>query len=435
MILLQQAQSHVKSRFYLSPLTGTHNMTKLFIEDLDLAGKRVLIRVDFNVPVKNGVVESDKRIRAALPTIKSALDKGASVVLMSHLGRPNGTKNTKYTLAPVAKRLEELLGRPVTFLNDCVGAEVEAACAKLEAGKVVLLENVRFYLEEEGKAKDAEGNSIKADKAKVEEFRASLSRLGDVFINDAFGTAHRAHSSMVGVNLPRAAGYLLKKELDFLGEAVNKPVRPLVAIIGGSKISGKIDVIEALLPKVDKLLIGGGMAFTFLKAQGKEIGRSLCENDKVELARSLMAKAGDKLVLPTDTMVTKKLDFDARTLDGLVEVSCDAIPADQEGVDIGSKSAAEYAEIVRNAKTVLWNGPMGVFEIDASAVGTYAVANALVEATAKGAITIVGGGDSVAAVEKAGLEDKVSHVSTGGGASLEFLEGKALPGVDALSDK
>ena len=410
-------------------------MTKLFIEDLELAGKRALIRVDFNVPVKNGVVESDKRIRAALPTIKYALDKGASVVLMSHLGRPNGQKNTKYTLAPVAKRLEELLGRPVQFLSDCVGPEVEAVCGSLKAGQVVLLENVRFYLEEEGKAKDAEGNSIKADKAKVEEFRAALTRLGDVFINDAFGTAHRAHSSMVGVNLPRACGYLLKKELDFLGEAVNKPVRPLVAIIGGSKISGKIDVIEALLPKVDKLLIGGGMAFTFLKAQGLEIGRSLCEADKIDLAKSLMAKAGDKLVLPIDTMVTKHLDFGARTLDGLVEVASTAIPADQEGVDIGSKSAALYAEIIRGAKTVLWNGPMGVFEIDASAVGTYAVANALVEATAKGAITIVGGGDSVAAVEKAGLEDKVSHVSTGGGASLEFLEGKALPGVEALSEK
>jgi len=410
-------------------------MTKLFIEDLELAGKRALIRVDFNVPVKNGVVESDKRIRAALPTIKYALDKGASVVLMSHLGRPNGQKNTKYTLAPVAKRLEELLGRPVQFLSDCVGPDVEAACGSLKAGQVVLLENVRFYIEEEGKAKDADGNSIKADKAKVEEFRAALTRLGDVFINDAFGTAHRAHSSMVGVNLPRAAGYLLKKELDFLGEAVNKPVRPLVAIIGGSKISGKIDVIEALLPKVDKLLIGGGMAFTFLKAQGLEIGRSLCEADKIDLAKSLMAKAGDKLVLPIDTMITKKLDFDARTLDGLVAVDSTAIPADQEGVDIGPKSAAMYADIVRNAKTVLWNGPMGVFEIDASAVGTYAVANALVEATAKGAITIVGGGDSVAAVEKAGLESKVSHVSTGGGASLEFLEGKALPGVEALSEK
>jgi len=410
-------------------------MTKLFIEDLELAGKRALIRVDFNVPVKNGVVESDKRIRAALPTIKYALDKGAAVVLMSHLGRPNGQKNAKYTLAPVAKRLEELLGRPVQFLSDCVGPEVEAVCGSLKAGQVVLLENVRFYLEEEGKAKDADGNSIKADKAKVEEFRAALTRLGDVFINDAFGTAHRAHSSMVGVNLPRASGYLLKKELDFLGEAVNKPVRPLVAIIGGSKISGKIDVIEALLPKVDKLLIGGGMAFTFLKAQGLEIGRSLCEADKIDLAKSLMAKAGDKLVLPIDTMITKKLDFDARTLDGLVAVDSKAIPVDQEGVDIGPKSAALYADIVRNAKTVLWNGPMGVFEIDASAVGTYAVANALVEATAKGAITVVGGGDSVAAVEKAGLEDKVSHVSTGGGASLEFLEGKALPGVEALSEK
>ncbi|WP_172203742.1 MULTISPECIES: phosphoglycerate kinase [unclassified Niveibacterium] len=410
-------------------------MTKLFIEDLDLAGKRALIRVDFNVPIKNGVVESDKRIRAALPTIRYALEKGASVVLMSHLGRPNGAKVAKYSIEPVAGRLQELLGKPVKFVNDCVGPEVEAVVNAMKPGDVTLVENVRFYLEEEGKAKDAAGNSVKATPEAVAAFRAALSRLGDVFINDAFGTAHRAHSSMVGVNLPRASGYLLKKELDFLGEAVNKPVRPLVAIIGGSKISGKIDVIEALLPKVDKLLIGGGMAFTFFKAQGLEVGKSLCENDKVELAKALIAKAGDKLELPIDTMITKKLDFDARTLDGLVEVDSTAIPADQEGVDIGSKTAARYAEIIRGAKTVLWNGPMGVFEIDASAKGTYAVAHALVEATAGGAITIVGGGDSVAAVEKAGLEDKVSHVSTGGGASLEFLEGKALPGVDALSDK
>ncbi|WP_047392440.1 phosphoglycerate kinase [Chitinibacter sp. ZOR0017] len=410
-------------------------MAKLFIEDLDLAGKRVLMRVDFNVPVKNGVVESDKRIRAALPTIRYALDQGASVVLMSHLGRPNGQKVEKYSLAPVAKRLEELLGKPVQFLADCVGPEVEAACATLAAGSVVLLENVRFHIAEEGKAKDADGNSVKAEPAQVAAFRASLSKLGDVFINDAFGTAHRAHSSMVGVELPRAAGYLLKKELDFLGEAVNNPVRPLVAIIGGSKISGKIDVIQALLPKVDKLIIGGGMAFTFLKAQGLEIGKSLCENDKVDLARDLMAQAGDKLVLPSDTMVTRALNFDARTLDGLVEVQSTAIPADQEGVDIGSATRAAYADIIKSAKTVLWNGPMGVFEIDASAAGTFAVAHALVDATANGAITVVGGGDSVAAVEKAGLEDKVSHVSTGGGASLEFLEGKALPGVEALSEK
>ncbi|MFT3736947.1 MAG: phosphoglycerate kinase [Rhodocyclaceae bacterium] len=410
-------------------------MTKLFIEDLQLAGKRVLMRVDFNVPVKNGVVESDKRIRAALPTIQYALAQGASVVLMSHLGRPDGKANPKYTLAPVAERLQALLGKPVKFLPACIGPEVEAVTGKLAAGEVVLLENVRFHIEEEGKVKDKEGNVTKATPEAIEAFRDALSRHGDVFVNDAFGTAHRAHSSVVGIKLQRASGYLLKKELDFLGEAVNKPVRPLVAIIGGSKISGKIDVVEALLPKVDKLLIGGGMAFTFFAAKGLEVGKSLCERDKIELAKALMAKAGDKLELPIDTMVTKKLDFDARTLDGLVEVAATAIPADQEGVDIGSKTAARYADIVRSAKTVLWNGPMGVFEIDDSAKGTYAVAHALVDATASGAVTVVGGGDSVAAVEKAGLEDKVSHVSTGGGASLEFLEGKALPGVEALSDK
>lgn len=410
-------------------------MTKCFIEDLDLAGKRALIRVDFNVPVKNGVVESDKRIRAALPTIRYALAQGASVILMSHMGRPNGQVVAKYSLAPVVARLAELLGQPVQFASDCVGEAVEQQAAALKAGEVLLLENVRFHIEEEGKAKGADGSTIKADPAAVVAFSAGLSRLADVFINDAFGAAHRAHTSVVGVNLPRAAGYLMEKELAFLGEAVNRPVRPLVAIIGGSKISGKIDVVEALLPKVDKLIIGGGMAFTFLKAKGFEIGQSICENDRLELARSLMAKAGDKLVLPTDTMVTRSLDFDARTLDGLTEVRADAIPADQEGVDIGTATRAHYAEIIRGAKTVLWNGPMGVFEIDASAVGTFAVADALVAATANGAITIVGGGDSVAAIEKAGLEDKVSHVSTGGGASLEFLEGKALPGVEALDEK
>ena len=414
-------------------------MAKLFIEDLDLKGKRALIRVDFNVPVKNGVVESDKRIKAALPTIKYALEKGAAVILMSHLGRPNGKVNEKYTLAPVAKRLEELLGKKVVFLNDCVGAEVEAKTAAAKAGDVILLENLRFHLEEEGKAKiknaDGTEEKISASKEDIAKFAASLTKHGDVFINDAFGTAHRAHASMVGVNLKRAAGYLLKKELDFLGEAVQKPVRPFVAIIGGAKISGKIDVVEALLPKVDKLIIGGGMPCTFHKAQGLEIGNSLCEDDKLDMAKALLAKAGDKILLPVDYLVTSKLDFENRAIADQAFCDFDKIPVGKCAGDIGPKSIEMFSEIVRNAKTVVWNGPMGVFEIDATAKGTFAVANALVEATEKGATTIIGGGDSVAAIEKAGLEEKVSHVSTGGGASLEFLEGKELPGVVALSDK
>jgi len=410
-------------------------MAKLFIEDLDLKGKRALIRVDFNVPIKDGVVESDKRIRAALPTIKYALDKGASVILMSHLGRPNGEVNAKYTLAPVAKKLEELLGKKVEFLNDCVGAEVEAKTAAAKPGDVILLENLRFHIEEEGSKKDANKNKIKADKADIEKFCASLSKLGDVFINDAFGTAHRAHASMVGVNLKRACGYLLKKELDFLGEAVNNPVRPFVAIIGGAKISGKIDVVNALLPKVDELIIGGGMVYTFRKAQGYEIGNSLCEDDKLELAKELMEKANGKIRLSIDFLIADNFNYDARTLGNTKFVDYDKIPAGWEGCDIGPKTIEKFVNVVKKAKTVVWNGPMGVFEIDESAKGTFAIAEALAEATAKGATTIIGGGDSVSAIEKAGLEDKVSHVSTGGGASLEFLEGKELPGVVALSDK
>jgi phosphoglycerate kinase len=410
-------------------------MSKLFIEDLDLAGKRALIRVDFNVPVKNGVVESDKRIKAALPTIKYALDKGAAVILMSHLGRPDGKVNPKYTLAPVAKKLEELLGKSVKFIDDCVGAKAEAATKAAKPGDVILLENLRFHIEEEGKVKNADGTKTVASKEDVAKFCDSLSKHGDVFINDAFGTAHRAHSSMVGVNLKRASGYLLRKELKFLGEAVERPNRPFVAIIGGAKISGKIDVINSLLPKVDRLIIGGGMAYTFFKAQGYEIGHSLCENDKVDLAKDLLAKAGDKIVLPLDTLATSKLDFDGRTIADQFIYDFDKIPADKEGCDIGPKTLELFVDIVKSAKTVIWNGPMGVFEIAATAKGTFGVADALAHATANGAITIIGGGDSVSAIEKAGLENKVSHVSTGGGASLEFLEGKELPGVVALSDK
>ncbi len=410
-------------------------MAKLFIEDLQLSGKRVLMRVDFNVPLKDGVVEDDKRIRAAVPSIKYALDKGASVVLMSHLGRPDGQKIAKYSLKPVAVALEKILGRPIKFLDDCVGPAVEATCASLKAGEVVLLENLRFHIEEEGKIKNKDGTSVKADPANVEAFRASLTKLGDVFVNDAFGTAHRAHSSMVGVNLQRASGYLLKKELDFLGDAVKTPKKPFVAIIGGAKISGKIDVISALLPLVDKLIIGGGMAFTFHKARGYEIGISLCEDDKVPLAKELLAKAGDKIVLPDDCVVTPTVDFGARTIGATKIVKVTEIPVDEEGCDIGPITIEKFKGILKTAKTVLWNGPMGIFEIEETAKGTSAIANMLAEITATGAVTIIGGGDSASAIAKAGLEEKVTHVSTGGGASLEFLEGKELPGVVALTDK
>ncbi len=411
-------------------------MAKLFIEDLDLKDKRVIMRVDFNVPVKDGKVENDKRLRASLPSIQHVLDKGASLVLMSHLGRPDGKRVEKHSLKPVAAKLQELLGKPVQFLTDCVGPEVEKACAALKPGQVALLENLRFHIEEEGKVKLEDGTSVKADAEAVKAFRASLTKLGDVYVNDAFGTAHRAHSSMTGVNLPqRAAGYLMKKELDFLGDAVNTPRRPFVAIIGGAKISGKIDVIEALLPKVDRLIIGGGMAFTFFKAQGRGIGGSLLEADRVEMAKALLAKAGDKLVLPVDTIVTDVFDFDARKVGTLKSVDSDKIGANEIGVDIGEKTRARFIEILKGAKTVVWNGPMGVFEIADTAKGTLAIARALAEATAAGAITVVGGGDSVAAIEKNNLADKVTHVSTGGGASLEFLEGKELPGVVYLTDK
>jgi phosphoglycerate kinase len=411
-------------------------MAKLFIEDLALAGKRVVMRVDFNVPVKDGKVENDKRLRASLPSIQYVLAKGASLVLMSHLGRPDGKRVEKHSLRPVAAKLQELLGKPVTFLDDCVGPAVETACAALKPGDVVLLENLRFHIEEEGKVKLEDGTSVKAEPEAVKAFRASLSKLGDIYVNDAFGTAHRAHSSITGVDLPqRAAGYLMKKELDFLGDAVNVPKRPFVAIIGGAKISGKIDVIEALLPKVDTLIIGGGMAYTFYKAQGKEIGKSLLEADRVEMAKALLEKGKGKIVLPSDTVVTDTFDFDGRKVGALKTVAWDAIGPSDIGVDIGEASRARFSEIVKGAKTVVWNGPMGVFEIADTAKGTLVVAQALAEATAGGAITVVGGGDSVAAVEKNGLADKVTHVSTGGGASLEFLEGKDLPGVTYLSEK
>jgi phosphoglycerate kinase len=396
---------------------------KLFVEDLDVSGKRVIVRVDFNVPLKDGKVESDKRLKESLPTIKYLRDKGAKVILMSHLGRPDGKRVADMSLRPVADVLSSLLGTPVGFAEDCVGAPAEQAVAALAPGGVLLLENLRFHAEEE-----------ENDAA----FAKQLAALADVYVNDAFGTAHRAHASTEGITkfVSRAAsGYLMKKELDFLGQALGDPKRPFVAVIGGSKVSGKIDVIKNLLPRVDKLLIGGGMTYTFLKAQGLEVGKSIVENDKLELARSLMAEAGEKLQLGTDFVVTDKLDFKARTVGALKTVAKNAIPADWEAVDAGPETVAAFTKVLVSAKTIVWNGPVGVFEIDATAKGTIGVAEALAKATAAGATTIIGGGDSASAVKKAGVASKVSHVSTGGGASLEFLEGKVLPGVAALTDK
>lgn len=398
-------------------------MAKLFIEDLQVQGKRVIMRVDFNVPLKDGQVDNDKRLRESLPSIHFLAGKGAKTILMSHLGRPKGVTES-LRMAPVAKALSGLLGQTVKTVGDCVGPEVEAAVAALKEGEILLLENLRFHAEEEGN-----------DPA----FAQKLAKLADIYVNDAFGTAHRAHGSTEGITKylkVNAAGYLMKKELDFLGGALDQPKRPFVSIIGGSKISGKIDVIEALLPKVDKLLIGGGMAYTFLKSQGEEIGKSLCEKDKIDLAGDLLKRAAGKIQLPVDFKVTTSLDFKALKLGSpLKTVKRGALPADMESVDVGPETVALYASIIKGAKTVVWNGPMGVFEIEESAVGTFGVAQALADATKTGTITIIGGGDSASAIEKANLEAAVSHVSTGGGASLEFLEGKTLPGVAALTNK
>lgn len=398
-------------------------MAKMTVNDLKVKGKRVLMRVDFNVPLQDGKVANDKRIRAALPTIRHIVENGGRLVLMSHLGRPKGERNPAMSLAPCVPVLSELLGKPVAFAEDCVGEAVEAAVAALADGEVLLLENLRYH-------EDETRNNF--------DFAARLARLGDVYVNDAFGTAHRAHASTEGVTHyldTCAAGYLMMKELDYLGRVLESPEKPFVAVLGGAKISGKIDVIANLLPRVDKVIIGGGMAFTFYKAKGLEIGASLLEAERLDLARELLASAGDKLVLPPDCVVAETVDFKARTVGTLRTVDADAIPAGWLGLDIGPKSLAAFREILAPARTVVWNGPMGVFEIPQTAEGTYAVARILADATAGGAVTVIGGGDSASAVAKAGVEDKVSHVSTGGGASLEFLEGKVLPGVAALTNK
>jgi phosphoglycerate kinase len=398
-------------------------MKKLSIDKLDLKGKRVLVRVDFNVPLdENQNITDDIRIKSSLPTIKKIINDGGKAILMSHLGRPKGKPNPKYSLKPAAERLGELLRKEVKFAPDCIGDEVEKTVSQLSAGDVLLLENLRFHEEEEK-------NDL--------EFAKKLAKLGDVYVNDAFGSAHRAHASTEGVTKfikQSAAGYLMQKELDYLGSAISDPVRPYCAILGGAKISGKIDVIQNLLGKVDTLIIGGGMAYTFFKAQGKEIGQSLLEAEKIDLAKVVLAKIKDtkvKFLLPVDVVAAAEFKNDSPS----EAVSVDKIPADKMGLDIGPETIKLFKDELAKAKTIVWNGPMGVFEMDNFAKGTNAIASALVDATSKGAITIIGGGDSAAAVAKAGLEDKVSHVSTGGGASLEFLEGKVLPGVAALSEE
>ncbi len=389
-------------------------MSKLSIRDLDLNGKRLFMRVDFNVPLASGGQEitSDKRIRAALPSIRYALEQGAGVILASHLGRPKGKPNPEMSLKPVARRLEELLGRPVKMAPDCVGPEVEAM--KPQPGEVVLLENLRFHPEEE-----------KNDP----EFSKKLASLCDVYVNDAFGTAHRAHASTVGMiaYVPQAAaGLLMEKELEYLGMATQNPPRPCVAVLGGAKVSDKIEVISNLSKVVDKLLIGGAMAYTFLKAQGKPVGKSLVEDDKVDLARELMDKLGGKLVLPSDHVVVSEIR------EGAEHETVTEIPEGQNGVDIGERTVAAYSEVIRGARTVIWNGPMGVFEKKPFDRGTVALATAVAES---GATSVVGGGDSEKAIKSAGVAEKISHISTGGGASLEFLSGLELPGVAALTDK
>ncbi|THH31364.1 hypothetical protein EUX98_g2827 [Antrodiella citrinella] len=422
----------------LSLVVNMSLSSKLAITDLDLKGKRVLIRVDFNVPMADGKVTNPARIVAALPTVQYALDHGASkVILMSHLGRPDGKVVAKYSLEPVSKEVEKHLGKPVIFTKDSVGPEVEEAISSAPEGSVILLENLRFHLEEEGSTKDKEGNKIKADPAKVTQFREGLTRLGDVYVNDAFGTAHRAHSSMVGVKLPqRASGLLMKKELEYFAKALEHPERPFLAILGGAKVSDKIQLIENMLDKVDSLIICGGMAFTFKKVLDKfEIGQSLFDAAGAEKVQGLIQKAkskGVKIVFPVDWITADKFAKDAAT--GTADES-EGIPASWMGLDSGPKSCALFRTTVLEAKTILWNGPPGVFEFPAFATGSKSLLDATIEAAANGATVIIGGGDTATVVAQHGAEDKLSHVSTGGGASLELLEGKTLPGVAELSEK
>lgn len=402
-----------------APLEIKDTFNKLTIEDLDIKGKRLFIRADFNVPLDdNLMITDDSRIRATLPTINYALDEGAKVILASHLGRPKGKVNPKYSLAPVAKRLQRLLNKDVLFLDDCVGPQVENAVAKMKEGDVILLENLRFHPEEE-----------KND----ENFAKALANLCDYFINDAFGAAHRAHASTAGIAkyVTSAAGFLLKKEIEYLKGVVNNPIRPFVAILGGAKVSGKIGVLENLADKVDKVIVGGGMAYTFIKAKGYEVGDSLVEDDMLDLARRIMDKLKKnnvKFYLPVDSVIAETIDQCAETK----IVPNQELPKGWKALDIGPASVKLFTEAISNAKTIIWNGPMGVFEIDSFSRGTMAIARAVADAYA---LTIVGGGDTDFAVHKAGVSDSISFISTGGGASLELLEGKELPGIASLTDK
>jgi len=395
-------------------------LSKLTVDRVELAGKRVFLRVDFNVPLEDGRVAEDTRIRAALPTIELCLKAGAAVLLASHLGRPRGTPDPHYSLRPVAIKLEELLGRPVPLLPDCVGPEVEAAAAALKPGEVVLLENLRFHAEEE---------------ANDPGFARRLASLADVYVNDAFAAAHRAHASTEGIARilhPAAAGLLMARELEALGRIFESPERPFMAILGGAKVSDKLGLVEHLLARVDAVLIGGGMAYTFLKAQGEPIGKSLVEEDKLDLARQLLHEAKSrriKFLLPVDHVVSDKMDASAT----VQTVASGHIPASLMALDIGPKTIELFTEAISHARTIMWNGPMGVFEVAVFAKGTFKIAHAVADNA--GATSIVGGGDSVSAVHAAGVADKITHISTGGGASLEFLEGKKLPGVEALTDK
>lgn len=398
-------------------------MPKLTIDDIALKGKRVLVRVDFNVPIdENGYITDDLRIRESLPTIRKIIKSGGKAILMSHLGRPKGKRKPEFSMLPTALRLSEYLKMEIKTAPDCIGEETKKMAMDLKDGEILVLENLRFHNEEEGNDP---------------EFAHQLAELGEVYVNDAFGTAHRAHASTEGVTKfmkPCAAGYLMKKEIEFLGKAIQNPDKPFAAILGGAKVAGKIEIIDTILDKVDSVVIGGGMAFTFLKAEGKEVGGSLLEADKIELAKETLKKARAakvEILLPVDVIAAAEVKADAPHK----AVSVDAIDPSWKGLDIGPKTAKIFADKIKSSRTLLWNGPMGVFEMDAFAEGTKAVAQALADATAKGAISVVGGGDSAAAIQGFGFADKVSHVSTGGGASLEFLGGLVLPGIAALTEK
>jgi len=430
-------------------LPGEHKMNKKTLCDVDVKGKRVLMRVDFNVPIKNGKVSDDTRITAAIPSIKYCLDNGASLVLMSHLGRPKGGKvEPEFSLKPVAERLSAIIKKPVAFAPDCAGQDAKSKAAALKAGEILLLENTRFYKEEEGKVKlpddvtDEQKKTAKAEmKKKQEEMARKLSELGQIYCNDAFGSAHRAHASTAVVCKffkENVSGFLMEKEVDYLGKALASPERPFVAILGGAKVSDKVNVITNLLSKVNSLIIGGAMAYTFYRAKGLPTGKSLVEEDKVGLAKDILAKAVAakvKVILPVDNVVTDGFDFAAKALKPGAKVATVAEKAIADGwmaLDVGPETIKLCKDEISKAKTIVWNGPMGYFEIREFAAGTLAVANAIASTKC---LSIVGGGDSVSAVNKSGLANKMTHISTGGGASLEFLEGKQLPGVAALSDK